>query len=692
MPTTSVDAGRTVMLSHGYWQRRFGGDPAVIGRTLILNGGPEPTEIIGVMPQGFRIADREADLFIGPMRFDRASLTLAPFGYYAVARLKPGMTVADANADIARMIPIWLESWPSVDNIRNFTDMRIAPAVRPLKQDVVGQIGDVLWLVMAAIGVVVVIASANVANLMLIRAAARRHELAIRAALGAGVRRLRRALRLEGLAIGLVSGFVGIAIAAAGLRLLFALAPANLPRLTEVALDAKVIAAALALASLAGFIVGLVTAAKVHDTQVNEGLHAGGRTSSGGREQHRIQHALVVGQVALGVVVLVCAGLAIRTVDALRAVDPGFVGAEQVQTLRISMRVSQVPEPERVARRQQEIVDAIAALPGVSAVGFASSMPMDAFNILGGAVEVEDRPQDAGVGLDVRRFKNISPEYLAAVGITLVAGRDFSWADLDDGLPVVLVSENLARELWGSPTAALGKRLRMREDTRSREVIGVVADVREDGLRAPAPTIVYWPSLRRDIWPGTTTLSEPVVSRSVVIAVRSRLAGTEGFNAQVQEAVWSVDSNLPLIWVRTLKDIYDRSLARTTFTLVTLIVAASAALALGVVGLYGVLSYAVSLRRREIAIRLALGANERDVRRQFVRHGVALAAVGVVIGLGSAAGVTRLVTATLYEVGPVDPLTYAAVAAGLLGIAALASYVPARRASTVDPAESLAAE
>jgi predicted permease len=393
----------------------------------------------------------------------------------------------------------------------------------------------------------------------------------------------------------------------------------------------------------------------------------------------------------LAVVVLVCAGLAVRTIDALRAVDPGFARAEHVQTLRISMRAGQVAEPERVARRQQEIVEAIAALPGVDAVGFASSMPMDSFNVIGGAVEVEGRSQDAA-GLGVRRFKNVSPDYFATVGIALIAGRDIAWADLYEGLPVVLVSENMARELWGSPAAALGKRLRQLEDRRWREVVGVVADVREDGLREPAPTIVYWPSLRRDALSETGPVLPATVSRSVVIAVRSRLAGTAGFNTQVQNAVWSVDPDLPLIWVRTLAEIYDRSLARTTFTLVMLAVAAGASLLLGVVGLYGVLSYAVSLRRREIAIRLALGAQQRDVRRRFVRHGVALATAGIAIGVIAAAGVTRLMASLLYGVEPVDPWTFGAVALGLVAVAALASYVPARRASSVDPTESLAAE
>jgi predicted permease len=681
----------SVILSHGYWQRHFGGDPAVVGRTLTLNGNPIPTEIVGVMPQGFRIADTDADLIIGPMRFDRASLPLQPFAYLGLARLKPGMTVADANADLARMIPMWLESWPpgAGPDARTYTDVwRIAPTVRPLKQDVVGDVGTLLWLVLATIGAVLLIACANVANLMLIRGAARQHELAIRAALGAGVARLRRATLFESVAVGWLGGLAGLALAAAGLRVLVALAPATLPRLGslapsalprlgEIALDGEAIATALAVSSLAGVVVGLVAAARVGG-RLNEGLHAGGRTSSAGRGQQRIQQSLVVAQVALAVVVLVGAGLSIRTADALRAVDPGFAGAEQVQTLRISMRVGQVPDPVLVARRQQEILDAVATLPGVTAVGFAGSVPMDEANRLGDTIEVEGRPLDLA---GVRRSKSVSPGFFEAVGQTLLAGRDLSWADLYDGRPVVLVSENMARELWTEPGAAIGKRLRVRGDARWWEVVGVVADVREDGLPEPAPTIVYWPPLT----PGG-------VSRSVVMAVRSDRAGTEALNREIQEAVWSVDPNLPVTWVRTLQDLYEGSLARTTFTLIALVVAACAALALGVVGLYGVLSYAVSLRRREIAIRLALGANERDVRRQFVRHGVALAAVGVAIGLATAAGVTRLVMATLYEVGPVDPLTYAAVAAGLLGVAALASYVPARRASTVDPAESLAAE
>ena len=673
-----------IMLSYGYWQRRFGGDASVVGRTLNVNAGLR--EIVGVMPPGFRIADTEADLLLGPMQFERIELELANFSFFGVARLKPGMTVADANADIARMIPLWKESWPTAAGDASvYTDVwRIAPAVRPLKQDVVGEIGDLLWVVMATIGVVLVIACANVANLLLIRGAARQHELAVRAALGAGIGRLRRGALFESLAVGLLGGLAGLAIAAAGLRALIAIGPESLPRLGEVALDADVVAIALAAALLAGALVGAVVAGRVDSRGLHEGLHAGGRTSSSGRGQQRLQHSLVVGQVALAVVVLISAGLSFRTAAALRAVAPGFSGAEQVQTLRISMRASQVPNPVEVARRQQQIIEAFGALPGVTSAGLASNMPMDGFNAISGTVEVEGRPAEPVA----RRFKGISPGVFAALGVPLVAGRDYSWADLYNYRPVVIVSEGIARDLWGEPAAALGQRLREAGEGKPwREIIGVVADVREDGLRDPVPQTVYWPVLTRQASPPVAD-----VWRSVCFAIRSSRAGSEELNRELRAAVWSVDPNLPVTWVRTLEDIYELTEARTTFALVTLAVAACAALALGVVGLYGVLSYAVTLRRREIAIRLALGAEQREVRGQFVRSGVLLAALGIAVGLVAAAGVTRLMISLLYEVEPVDPLTYAAVAVALVAVAALASYLPARRASTVDPAESLAAE
>ncbi len=676
-----VGGAPQVVLSHGFWQRRFGADPNVVGRTLGINAGT--AEIIGVMPAGFRIADVEADILQGPMVFSAADLSSNSFAYYGVARLEPGMTTADANADVARMIPLWQEAWPPPAGAaaRLYTDVwRITPTVRPLKQDVVGDVGTLLWLVLTVVGVVLLIACANVTNLMLIRAAARQHEVAIRAALGAGLARLRRAALLESLGLALLGGVAGLGVAAIGLRALAAAGPAALPRLTEIALDADAAAVAIAVALLAGALIGTVVAARVNSPALQAGLHAGGRTASGGRVQQKVQRSLVVAQVALALVVLVCAGLAIRSIEALRTVMPGFSGAEQVQTFRLSMRAGQVPDAVVVARRYQQILDGLAALPGVTAAGLASSMPMDGFNVLGDTVEIEGRASEPVA----RRFKGVAPGTFAAVGTPLLAGRDYEWADLYEYRLVAVVSENLARELWGEPAAALGKRLRVAGTENWREIVGVVGDVREDGLRAAAPTIVYWPTLQG---PGAFD-----VYRSVIFAVRSSRAGTAELNREIERVVWAVDPNLPLTWVRTLGDIYDESLSRTTFAVVTLTVAACAALVLGLVGLYGVLSYSVSLRRREIAIRLALGAKQGDEQRRFVRQGVALTGIGIVLGTAIATGVARLMASVLYGVAPVDPLTYAGVAAGIVAVAALASYVPARRAAAVDPAESLAAQ
>jgi hypothetical protein len=285
-------------------------------------------------------------------------------------------------------------------------------------------------------------------------------------------------------------------------------------------------------------------------------------------------------------------------------------------------------------------------------------------------------------------FNYMSPGYLETIGTRVVAGRDLTWADLEETRPVALVSASLARELWGTPEAAIGRRIRGTQGGALREVVGVVDDVRSNGLENAPPATAYWPSMMADFF----NFQPLFVQRGVAFAVRSPLAGTPGLATEIERAVWSVNPDLPIASVRTMQDLYDRSLARTSFTLVMLVAAAGAAVVLGVVGLYGVLSYVVTTRRREIAIRFALGARSRDVQARVVRQGVVLAGLGVAIGLVAAAGVTRLMTSLLYEVQSVDPLTYAAVAAGLVAVAAVASYLPARRASTVDPAESLAAE
>ncbi len=394
--------------------------------------------------------------------------------------------------------------------------------------------------------------------------------------------------------------------------------------------------------------------------------------------------ALVVGQVALTLVLLVGSGLMLRTFAELRSVDPGFADPPSLQTVRITLPPQLVPDEREVLAQQRAIVDAVAALPGVESAAFANNLPLEGLGTNWDDIAVEGRP---AIGEALRIFKMVSPGLLKTMGTPLIAGRDLEWVDAEGARPVALVSENLARELWETPDGALGKRIRAAVGP-WHEVVGVVADVRNTSVGQAPPTIVYWPSLMADFYaPGTV-----YVQRFITLAVRSARAGTAPFARELEAAVWSVNSSVPLSLIRTMQENYDRSLARTSFTLVMLGIAGAAALVLGVVGLYGVLSYVVSQRRREIAIRIALGAQQGAIRASFVRHGVGLAALGVAIGLAAAAVGARLMASLLYEVKPVDLPTYVTVGAALTIVAAIASYLPARRASRVDPAEALAAE
>jgi putative ABC transport system permease protein len=679
------DAEGTVLLTHGYWQRRFGRDPAVVGRNLIVDG--KPRSIIGVMPQEFTFLIPNAELIL-PHQFDRNKLFLGNFSFQGIARLKPGVTLEQANADVARMLPIWLDAWPSPPGFDSglFKNARLGPKVTPFKQDVVGDIGNVLWLLMGTIGLVLLIACANVANLLLVRAEGRQQELAIRAALGAGWGRLAREMLFESLLLGLIGGLLGLGLTYVALRALVAAGPATLPRLNEIGIDPIVLAFTFVVSVMAGLLFGLIPVIKYAGPHIAASLRGGGRALSHSRERHRARNVLVVAQIALALVLLVGSGLMIRTFQKLRSVQPGFTQPEQVQLLRISIPEAQVSQPEQVMRMQNAILDKLAAIPGVQSVAFANGAPLEGFNS-NDVLWAEDRTYAPGQIPPIRRFRFMSPGYLQTLGTPLIAGRDFTWTELYGLRNVAIVSENLARELWGSPTAALGKRIREGMNDPWREVVGVADDVYDNGVNEAAPTIVYWPVLMGPFWNDQVR-----VNRGGAFVIRTSRAGTETFLAEARKAVWSVNPNLPVFLVRTLGDIYDQSMQRTSFTLVMLGVAGGMALVLGIVGIYGVISYAVSQRTREIGIRMALGAEDGALKRMFVRHGLILAAIGVSIGLGAAAGVTRLMSSLLFGVTALDPATYVAVPIMLAAAAMLASYLPARRVVRVDPVEALRAE
>jgi len=680
-PPDQVPNGpRRVMLSYGYWQRRFGGDPAVIGRNITIDS--QPREIVGVMPNGFQFVDADFDL-AAPLSFDRGKLILAGFGFHGIARLKPGATIAHANADLTRMLSIWMDSWSNGPgtNPQIYETWKITPMIRPLKQELIGNVGELLWVVMGTIGVVMLIACANVTNLLLVRVEARQQELAVRAALGAGWTRIVRTLLVESLMLGLTGGIAGLGLAYAGVRLLVAIGPSNLPRLNEIALDGRTLAFTVVLSLLSGLLFGLIPALKYAGPRSTLAPQNSGRTISVSREQHRARNVLVVGQVAMALVLLMCAGLMIRTFGALRKVDPGFADPQHLQVMRISIPDTLIAEPERVMRTQNAIVDKLAAIQGVKSVGFVSNMPMEGFDSEWDEIFAQDKVYSGDLIAPLRLYKSISPGLLQTAGTRLVAGRDFTWSEVDSIRPVVMISENLAREIWGTPSAAIGKHLREFKDMPWHEVVGVVQDVREKGVQDKAPEIVYWAPLVHNRF-------APVV-RTATFVIRSDRAGTESFLQEVSAAVWSVNSNLPLASVRTMQEVYDKSLARTSFTLVMLGIAGAMALALGIIGIYGVMSYTVSQRKREIGIRLALGAQNGDVLHMVLRQGTKLALVGVAIGICAALGLTRLMTNLLFGVTAQDPLTLVAVAALLILIAVLACYIPARRATLVDPMVAL---
>ena len=692
--------GNTVILTYAYWQRKFGGDPSVIGRSMSIDS--RPTEIVGVMPAGFRFLNMtpEAELIL-PVQLDRSRVVLAGFGgLQGIGRLKPGVTLADAQADAARMLPIWLDAWPAApggaqrDAVANW---RVAPAFVSLKDTIVGNIASTLWVLMGTIGAVFAIACANVANLMLVRADARRQEFAVRAALGAGRARIAKELLVESTVLGALGGAAGLALAYVGLRLLVAFGPTSsagnpttvLPRLQEISIDPSVLAFVIVASLVSSVLLGSIPALK-HAAQ-NAAPLAAARGATASRERHRARNALVVAQVALALVLIVCSGLMFRTFSALRAVDPGVSRPEAVQIARILILPAISTDPERTTQIQRQILDRLAAIPGVEAASFGFGAPMEGtLRTPPNALYVEGQRYEAGETAPMRRFQYVAPGYFATVGTRMVAGRDITWPDIDAGGKVAVISEGLARELWGEPAAALGKRVReSRPDAPGiwRDVIGVVRDVHEDGVNLDAPRLVYWP-VRLESFNGQPKFAMPAIA----YVVRSERAGTASFAAEINRAVWAVNADLPVFLVRTVQDLYGGYLAQTSFTLVMLAIAAAMALGLGVVGIYGVMAYVVSQRTREIGIRLALGAQPAALKRMFVLDALARVAIGVVVGLVAAFALTRLMSSLLFGIGPLDAPTYLAALGVLLAAAAFASYVPARRAASIDPIETLKTE
>ena len=664
----------TAIISHVYWMRHFSGRNP-LERALVVDGVSR--QVIGVLPESFRFFDYAADIFY-PLQPVRAEAGFPSGDGRGIARLKPNVTLSEANADVARMIPILNEEFGRPGVLER---TRFGPKLSWLKDTVVGDLRDTLWILMGTIGLLLLTACANVANLVIVRTQARRPELAVRTALGAAWTAIARFVFAENAILGLAGGAAGGAVAHFSLPFLLLLGADYLPSIMTVKIDLTVLLAALAISVLATIVIAFIPIFRFArpQPQLRDALHRSGRAITEGQEGNRLRHMLLVAQVSLTLILLIGSGLMIRTFVTLRQVDPGFRDPATVQTFQLTIPTADAPDAERAERTlrmQHAIVEAIAAVPGVRSAAFSSSndgLPLDGDGRTS-VIFVEGKVTDDRLP-PPKEIQAVSPHFFETLQTPVIAGRTFDWSDVHQRRRVVLVSENLARAEWGAAGAALGKRISVNRTGPWSDVIGVVKDVHHNGLGQPAPETVIFPAFTRNA----------VAS----FVIRSDRVGTIGFLNDLRRAVWSVNGNLSLASIQTMGDLYQRSMARTSLTLQLLAITAGIALMLGLIGVYGVVSYAISQRRREIGIRVALGAAHGKVRRMFVRQALVLVGMGVAIGLVAALGLTRLMESELFGVGPLDPLSYVSVSLMLILTAMIASDLPARRAARVDPLVAL---
>lgn len=681
------DSPETVLLSYSYWRQKFGGSNSIIGRSITVEG--KPREIVGVLPRDFHFLDEPDAALILPMQWNRNKTQLGDFSYGAIARLRPGTTLAQANADQARLLPIALDSFPAPEGYSPaiFKNLQLHPNLLPLKEQLIGNVSTVLWLLMGSISMVLVVACANVANLLFVRVEGRRQEFAIRYALGEQRRRIIAEVLIESMVLGVMSGIIGLALAFVGLHVLIAKAPAELPRLREITIDVPVLLFTAGIVLLVSFAIGIIPAMKLARGQ-ESGLKVSGRGQSQSRERQRTGKVLVTVQVAISLILLICTGLMSRTLRALVKVNPGFAQPATLETFRIDVPETQIPDTQLdgVPHLEQEISDKIASIPTISSVAVTDSVPMDGKPYIG-IIFARDRPQRESEVAQPRIFRFTSPGLFATMGMPLIAGRDLTWSDSYRKRAVAIVSENLAREYWHNPASALGMQIRASTADDWREIVGVVGNVHDRGMDKPEPSAVYWP-LIQNRFEG----EQEFLRRNVAFVIRSDRAGSATLVKEIQRAVWSIDSEMPLANPTTVGELYTKSMARTSFAVVMLCMAGSITLTLVIVGLFGVISYAVSQRRREIGIRMALGAQRKQVTAMFVKQGLWLTGIGTVCGLVMAFAATRLMSSLLFGVSSTDPWTYAAAVACVVAVSQLACYLPSRRAASLDPANVLRAE
>jgi predicted permease len=674
------DKTLTVILSHGFWRRRFGGDPNAVGRTLTING--RAYVIVGVMPPDFSL-DHEVMPTVGsvahaeiltplPLSVDRMN-NHGDENYNVLARLKPGATIAQAQTELNLAVRRLEQQFPS-----NYPQSRrFSFSIRPLLEQAVGDVRLALYVLLGAVGCVLLIACVNVANLLLARAAAREKEMAIRTAIGAGRWRVVRQLLTESVLLSAVGGALGLLLAIWGLGVLRWLNPSDIPRLAAVSIDKRALAFTAAVAVLTGILFGLAPALRSSRMSLSETLKEGGRSLAGGG-QRLLRNLLVITEIALSLVLLVCAGLLIRSFVRVQQVDPGFA-PQNILSMRMALIGPAYSEEARRVSFHQQLWERIRRLPGVEAAGGVSTLPLTG-GIGWGSVTIEGYDSSSGQSMIQSDLRTASVGYFETMKIPLVRGRFFAEQDTKESEKVVIVDENMARTYW--PNAdPIGKRLKFggaQSKAPWLTVVGVVGNVKHYALDIDSRVALYTPHLQN----GSGSLS--VVARTT--------ADPSSLAAAITREARAIDSNLPIYDVKTMEQWFSESLARRRFAMLMLGLFAMVAMLLAAVGVYGVMSYTVAQRTREIGVRVALGAQARDMLRLVVWQGMSLAGIGVGIGLVVAIGATRLMRGLLFDVRATDPLTFAAIALLLAIVALLACLLPARRATKVDPLVALRSE
>ena len=680
LPQEDVPKGpNVVMLGFGLWVRRYAADPNVVGRTIQINGSPY--QIVGIMPSEFALPTDFQDpapsaLWI-PIQWNATSTDHGSHGYYAAARLKPGVTLEQARTDLHALAQTWTEQglYPR--------QMQFDTVTLSLRDEVVGGIRRTLWLLFGAVGFLLLIACANVANLLLARAEARQREMAVRTALGAGGWRVVRQLLTESLVLAAISAIAGLLLAIVGVRALTAWNPSSIPRVSGATVDWRVLVFTMGLALVTTVIFSLAPAARILRADLTDSMKEGSANATTGGGRRRFRDALVVVEMALAVVLLIGAGLMLRTLWSLQRIDLGFTPSG-VLTMKVALPQASYPQPEQVVAFYARLMERIRAVPGIASAGAARLLPLDStIGDFGLRIDGYVPPPGTGAKGD---WQIATDGYLQAMGERIVRGRGIEPADTSESQLVGLINEEMARRYWAGRDP-IGGRFKIgggRSDRPWVTVVGIVGDVHHNGITEVVKEKFYVPHTQ---W--HKSIGNPIRSMTLVL----RTSGNPAALAEpVRAAIREMDPNLPVAEVRSMDDVVGNALSTPTFMSVLLSIFAALALSLSAIGIYGVLSYVVSRRTREIGIRVAIGAGRARVLRMVLSSGVSLAVIGIGAGLILAFAVTRLLGGLLHGVTPVDPATFIAVAVALTGVAAAASLVPAWRASRVDPVVALKSE